>query len=37
MFIFVGLIVMLVGIFGALGYGLIQFKNRFDVIKKISE
>jgi hypothetical protein len=35
-FIFVGLIVMLVGIFGALGYGLIQFKNRFDVIKKIS-
>ena len=37
MFIFVGLIVMLVGIFGALGYGLIQFKNRFDVIKKISK
>jgi hypothetical protein len=36
MFIFVGLIVMLVGIFGALGYGLIQFKNRYDVIKKIS-
>jgi hypothetical protein len=35
-FIFVGLIVMLVGIFGALGYGLIQFKNRFDVIEKIS-
>jgi hypothetical protein len=34
--IFVGLIVMLVGIFGALGYGLIQFKNRYDVIKKIS-
>ena len=36
LFIFVGLIVMLVGIFGALGFGLIQFKNRFDVIKKIS-
>ena len=36
MFIFVGLIVMLVGIFGALGYGLIQFKNRYDVIIKIS-
>ena len=35
--IFVFLIVMLVGIFGALGYGLIQFKNRFDVIKKISK
>jgi hypothetical protein len=34
--IFVGLIVMLVGIFGALGYGLIQFKNRYDVIQKIS-
>jgi hypothetical protein len=28
--------VALVGIFGALGFGLIQFKNRFDVIKKIS-
>jgi hypothetical protein len=35
--IFVFLIVMLVGIFGALGYGLIQLKNRFDVIKKISK
>jgi hypothetical protein len=35
-FIFIGLIVALVGIFGALGFGLIQFKNRFDVIKKIS-
>ena len=35
--IFVFLILMLVGIFGALGYGLIQFKNRFDVIKKISK
>jgi hypothetical protein len=35
-FVFIGLIVMLVGIFGALGFGLIQFKNRFDVIKKIS-
>jgi hypothetical protein len=35
-FVFIGLIVLLVGIFGALGFGLIQFKNRFDVIKKIS-
>lgn len=34
--IFVFLIVMLVGIFGALGFGLIQFKNRFDRPKKIS-
>ena len=36
LFVFAGIILLLVGIFGALGFGLIQFKNRFDVIKKIA-